>query len=335
MMMRMRHLPKRWLVSSVGLAVFLCSQSIWAGPSLRADDHEDRQVAHGGMDILMDGDPNNAIEIFRQIQQSDPQSPLGYLLEAEASWWKIYYATANLLDADLFDVAFVGSTPYDTYFEALINKAVQRSHAQLRSGSKTARSYYYLGMAYALEARLSGLRGDDLTTASAGRKMRANLMNSLQRDPNLADANLGLGIYNFYVDTLPTPLKLLRYLIALPSGNRELGIQELQQAAEKGELTKAEAKFYLAKDFSRDDEKKYGQSLELFDQLATEYPHNPLWQLVSASMRCHLGQTGRCDSLLRKIYLETAGKNSDPDLAVHRAARTALLRQHPNEKFGE
>lgn len=330
-----RILQKRHLALCLGMVLCLWSQAGADGPSPYATDREDRNIAHGGLDTLMDGDPNSAIRVFREIQKVDPQSPLGYLLEAEANWWKIYYATANLLDSDLFDVASLVTTPHDADFRDLINKAIQCSQNRLREHTDVARNDFYLGMAYGLEARLSGLRGQDVATSTAGRKMRTSLISSLARDPNLADAKLGLGIYDYYVDTLPTPLKLLRFLVAMPDGNREQGIEELQQAAENGELTKAEAKFYLVKDYSRDDEKKYAQSLAISQELSSRYPHNPLWRLVSASMQCHLGQTQQCDSQLRQIYVQTAGKTSNPDFAVHRAARIALSRQHPNEKFNE
>jgi len=49
-------------------------------------------------------------------------------------------------------------------------------------------------------------------------------------------------------------VKMLRFLIHLPGGSREVGLQQLQTAAEKGEVTKGEAQFHLAKNFSRNNE---------------------------------------------------------------------------------
>ena len=43
-----------------------------------------------GLDRIFDGDPDAAIELAKVVQQRQPEHPVGYLLEAEARWWKIY-----------------------------------------------------------------------------------------------------------------------------------------------------------------------------------------------------------------------------------------------------
>ena len=50
-------------------------------PEAVPSDAELRATTRRGIAVLMDGDPDGAIEIFRQIQKADPQSPLGYLFE--------------------------------------------------------------------------------------------------------------------------------------------------------------------------------------------------------------------------------------------------------------
>jgi hypothetical protein len=286
------------------------------------------------MNLLMDGDPDAAVEIFRQIQAKDTQSPVGYLLEADATWWKIYYETGNLVDPDVFEAVTALVTPYDSHFNDLLNVAISKAAARLKSKEDVARSYLYLGMAHALQARLVGLRGkDDMRTARAGKKMRSALMKALQLDPNLKDAYAGLGIYNYFVDTLPTIIKILSIFIALPGGNRELGLKQLYDAAQQGELTCGDAKFYLAKDYSRTNEKLYGKSLQLFGELRHEYPHNPLWPLIMGSLHFRLGHTEQGEALYREVLKKTAGEKADVQQAVHRAAREALQRRHPGEKI--
>jgi len=46
-------------------------------------------TAYHGMQLLMDGDSDGAIQVFRQIEQADPESPLGYVLEADSNWWEV------------------------------------------------------------------------------------------------------------------------------------------------------------------------------------------------------------------------------------------------------
>jgi len=324
------------------VALLLIGSALGLGPSPLAAkaqdpsrDADDRERARPGFNLLMDGDADAAISVFRQIQQSDPQSPIGYLLEGEAIWWKIYYSTAHLLDPDVFDVASVDVSPYDFHYFDLVRVATMRAEAGIRAQQDVARNTLYEGMAHALTAHLDGLRGKDFSTARAGKKMRALLLSAINMDPTLTDANLGLGIYDYFVDTLPIPMKVLRVLGDLPPGNRTLGLQLIQKTAEHGDLLRGEAKFYLAKNDSRESENRHRQSLELFQELARDYPHNPLWPLLSASRLARLGQSQQADALYREVFRVTAKKNSQPDRAVHLAARELLVRAHPRESFGD
>jgi tetratricopeptide (TPR) repeat protein len=331
-------------MAKLGLGAGLALLALWTWSGLAAGhppeatfdtdkDFADRQNARRGFELLMNGDLDAADSVFHEIQRSDPQSPLGYLLEADALWWKIYYSTAHLLDPDVFDVAAQDVSPFDSHFADLIRVATTRAEIRIRGQQDVARNTLYAGMAYALLARLDGLRGKDFATSRAGKKMHSALLSAVEMDPNLIDANLGLGTYDYYVDTLSVPLRLLRVLGSLPAGNRARGLQLLQMTAERGDLLCGEAKFYLAKDYSRPSEKKYRQSLELFQQLSRDYPQNPLWTLLSASLENHLGEATRADDLFRQVFKDTEKQSSPAERAAHQAAREVLVRQHPRESF--
>ena len=242
------------------------AQAPTPAPPTESKEAEDRAEGVRGLDLMMDGDLDGATEVFHGIQRRDSQSPLGYLLEADATWWRIYYSTANLVDPDVFASTDLESTPFDAHFEDLVNLAIRKAEARQHANQDVARSYLYAGMAYALRARLAGLRDKDLPTARAGKRMRALLLAALAADPNLFDAYLGVGIYNYFVDTLSAIVKVLRFFIGLPGGSRLEGLRQMQLAADKGELVRAEAKFYLAKDYSRPNEGQYEKSIKLLEE---------------------------------------------------------------------
>jgi len=230
-----------------------CPKLIWSQETVPTQKEGIATACHG-MQLLMDGDIDGAIQVFRQVEQADPESPLGYVLEADANWWKIYLTEGNLTDPDVFEALSEKVTPYDAEFLRLNNLAIQKAQAQIHNHQDQARAYLYQGLAYALEARLEALRDHALATARAGKQMRSLSNAALKLDPTLYDADLGVGIYNYFEATLPTYVKMLRFLIHLPGGSREVGLQQLQTAAEKGEVTKGEAQFHLAKNFSRNNE---------------------------------------------------------------------------------
>ena len=335
--------PSKWSAPALAaaLAVLLfasfgrASGKHIASPPGSDRDTEDREASRRGVEMLMDGDTDGAIRVFQELQQKDPQSPLGYLLEAQSLWWKIYYTTADLLDPDVFDVAKRDSSPLDAHFSDLLKAAIARAESHLQAQEDVARNNLYEGMAYALDARLTGLRGKDLAAARSGKKMRAYLMLAMKLDPSLKDAELGLGNYNYFIDTLPPAIKLLRIIGNVPGGDKDLGMRQIQHASEAGDLTKSEARFYLAKNYSGDSEKKYEKALELFLGLARDYPRNPLWKLLVADMRYRLGDTRTADELFREVAKQTYGVVTETEHAVHLAARDGYLRRHPGDKTME
>lgn len=289
------------------------------------------KVAQQGLDLLMNGEPDAAIVVFKRIQSDAPDSPLGYLMEADALWWKIYFTTGNLVDPDVFEVGSGSTTPYDSSFNNRVNQAVAKARANRNAKKDVARSYLYEGMAYALRARFAAMRDSNLAAAGDAKRMRSLLLTALQHDKSLRDAYAGLGLYDYFVDTLPTIVKLLRWIIGLPGGNRERGLQEIEYAAKYGELTHGEALFYLAKDYSRTSEDRDARSLELFRQLRNQYPRNGLWTMMVGSLEIRMGHAKEGEAFYRDVLNQERGSQAVAGKALYKAARNALKRRHPTE----
>ena len=303
-----------------------CPKLIWSQETVPTQKEGIATACHG-MQLLMDGDIDGAIQVFRQVEQADPESPLGYVLEADSNWWKIYLTEGNLTDPDVFEALSEKVTPYDAEFLRLNNLAIQKAQAQIHNHQDQARAYLYQGLAYALEARLEALRDHALATARAGKQMRSLSNAALKLDRTLYDADLGVGIYNYFEATLPTYVKMLRFLIHLPGGSREVGLQQLQTAAEKGEVTKGEAQFHLAKNFSRNNEQQYARSLEIFQAMVREYPDNPLWKLLVGGVEIRMGQTQEGEALYREVVKDTEEPKSEVWKPLHEQAQKALDRR--------
>lgn len=329
---RWRLMKDRWAgapAAALLMTIALAAPAAGGGARPAPEANDELAVARQGIDRMMDGDFDGAVAAFRRLQQSDPESPLGYVLEADADGWKIYLTRGNLIDPDVFEALSEAVTPYDADFERLDHLAIAKAEARLQVHQDEARSDLYEALAYGLQARLFALRSHALATARAGKKMRNLSLRALQLDPHLYDAELGIGIYNYFVDTLPTYVKMLRFLIELPGGSRELGLRELGEAAEKGELTRPEATFHLAKNLSRRTERQYARSLALFRQLAQEYPHNPLWRLLEGSLEIRLGQTQLGEADYRAAAAIAADMKPELWQALHEQAEDALARRHP------
>ena len=277
-----------WLAAlAISMGVFLF---VVAGPSpALAGGLDLPAAATQGLDTLYGGKPQEAITAFRTLETEHPADPLGYLLEADARWWQIYCEACqikwNMLDA----WPVPPPVPADQSYFALTDKVIQLAEAGI-SQHDSAQMELYAGMGWLLRARLLALRDERRPTARAGVNARARLMRCLELDPDMADAYTGLGIYNYYVDTLSGIAKVLRFLMGIPGGEKREGLRQLRAAASQGSLTRVEATFYLAKNL-RIYEHDYSGAVNLMAGLVAEYPRNPVFHLLLGDFARELHQT--------------------------------------------
>jgi len=271
--------------------------------------------ARAGLQLLYEGDFDRAIAFFRTLQQTEPEQPLGYLLEANAVWWQRWCASLAINAAGFVDAQPDEESPLDATYRALITEARTRAEAYLARAPRSAEARFYLGMTYALEGRLAGLRREARATASAGKKMRTELLRARRLDPQLADALLGLGLYNYYVATLSPLVKLLRVLLFIPGGNKAEGVRQLKWAAERAVLVQAEARFWLGKNL-RNFDRDYVGALAQFHELVVTYPQNPLFHLLVAGLEA---QTGATEAARRSFA--RAAQLAVRDCACHQRVR--------------
>jgi hypothetical protein len=91
------NVPHR--ISRIYLAVALCFASIaamLAAPPARAGEIMLPPEVVQAMNKMYSGDPDGAIAILRNLEQSQPENPLPVLLDGEARWWKIYCANLEI-----------------------------------------------------------------------------------------------------------------------------------------------------------------------------------------------------------------------------------------------
>jgi tetratricopeptide (TPR) repeat protein len=250
---------------------------------------------------------NQAIGEARAMQIKMPEHPLGYLLEAEATWWKIWCTSAEF-KYGMTMPRHREKLAADQGYLDLVGHAHSLAEKNLKT-HETAEMDLYAGMADALNARLYGLRGENRTAARAGVRAREYFMRALKLDPSLGDACLGLGLYNYYVDTLSSMAKVMRFFMGIPGGNKEEGIRLLHRAVEEGELSPAEAQFYLAINL-HNYEQRYEEALRSITPLAEKYPENPLFAMARGDL---LAKLGRKEQARMSYATAKAGKLDDAE----------------------
>ena len=258
--------------------------------------HPPPEAMHA-LDLIYSGDSNQAMTEIRRFQTGDPDSPVGYLLEAEARWWELY-CEACQIKWNLIDAWHRGRLPSDQAYLSLLDKAITLSDEHIAK-KDTADMEFYAGLAWGLEARLYGLLDDHRGVARAGVNGRARMLRCLKLDPEMVDAYAGLGLYDYYVDALSALAKILRVFMGIPGGNKEEGIRQMRIAMDRGTVTRVGARFYLANNLRIYDH-DYFQSIDVLSPLVEQYPQNPIYQLVLGDNEAKLARWSLAASIIRK-----------------------------------
>lgn len=277
---------QRARIISYAWAISLCSAGFFCAPA-RADKLRVPAEVIAAADQIYSGDLEGGREAALRLQEQQPEHPVGYLLEAEALWWKIWCTSAEFKYGMTYPRHRAKLTADRRYFE-LAAKAASLAEGDI-ARHDTAEMQFYAGMGDALAARLYGLRGEGRNTARAGARAREHLQRAIAMNRELADADLGLGLYNYYVDTLSAAARVLRFFMGIPGGSKKEGIRQLQEAIEEGVLVPPEARFYLAINLHNYDQ-QYERALEVIGPLVGKYPSNALFQLAKGDLFAKLGR---------------------------------------------
>lgn len=304
---RSRPLLQRSGPARLRLALSLLTLSLLGCPAASSENLRVPLEVSSGLDLIFRGNPDAAISLARKLEDEQPDHPIGYLLELEARWWKTYCEACEV-KWGMVDAWRRGKRKEDQEFLALADKSEKLARAQMRTAD-CAEMHLYVGMAYAFKARLYALRDEHRAVARTGVAARAEFLRTLEIDPGMVDADTGLGLYNYYVDTLSGFVKVLRFFMGIPGGSKQDGIRQLEKAMNQGELTKWDARFYLAKNLRLYDQ-RYEQAEEVLIPAVEQYPENPLFHLMVANLNVELGHNDRAAAEFQAANA-TAGGDSE------------------------
>ena len=232
-------------------------------------------------------DLDGALEDAKRMQLAQPDHPLGYLLESEILWWRIWCTSADF-KYGMSDARRRNKLPSDQQYFDLDARMSSLAESHLKQ-HESAEMHFYAGMAEASSARLYALRAEYRNAARAAVRGREHLLRAKALESDFADADFGLGLYNYYVDTLSGMARILRFFMGIPGGSKQEGIIQLNHVISEGLLTPSVARFYLALDLHRYDQ-QYEQALAVLAPLVEKYPTNPLFQLARGDLYAKLGR---------------------------------------------
>jgi hypothetical protein len=250
-----------------------------------------------GFRLLYELKPAEARSQFEALQKSHPEDPLGNAAEAAAYLFEECYRQ-GVLTSEFFvdDKRFLGKIPLKpdpdlrAAFFAADKKAQDLAQLQLKSNPDDPNALFAMTLSVGMQADYASLIDkQQLDSLKKIREADTYAKKLLVIAPDAADAYLGLGTANYVIGNLPGIKKLFLGFAGI-HGDKQVGIQQLEIAADHGRYLRPFAKILLAMAALR--EKKPEVARAQLTELVVEFPTNPLFASELAKLnRSHVVAT--------------------------------------------
>ena len=134
-----------------------------------------------------------AEENIQKVFALYPDHPFGHFGNAMIAWSRYEY------EYELSD------DKQRKKFEKILENSIDGIKRWIKHHPDDPNAYMGIGALYGLRAMFSMRTRSWVTAYFSGRKAINNLEKSMQLDPTYYDAYFGLGIYNYFAGTLPSP----------------------------------------------------------------------------------------------------------------------------------
>jgi tetratricopeptide (TPR) repeat protein len=225
-----------------------------------------------GIDYIYNIEFEKADKEFAEVVQLAPDHPAGYFFQAMTEWWRIL---SNFDDESR-----------DKNFYDMLEKVVDMCDKRLEKNENDVTALFFKGGAVGFRGRLRANRGAWLAAANDGLVALPAVRKAFKLEPTNYDVLLGMGIYNYYADVVPSQYPIVKPLmIFLPGGDKKKGLEQLELAAQKARYAKTEAMYFLLQTYFS-YEKQFVRALEIARELRNKYPRNPLFHRMVG--RCYV-----------------------------------------------
>lgn len=232
------------------------------------------------------------------------------VLDAVSVWWQIALEPA--------------SHRHDARFTQAVENAIAVTEAWTEREPRRAEAWFAHGAAYGARAQWRVERRERVAAARDGKHIKNALEQALTLDPTLHDAKFGLGMYRYYADVAPAALRMLRWFLLLPGGDREAGLRQMIEARDRGTIIRGEADYQLHLIYLWYEDRPH-DALALMRSLEQRHPDNPLFPLLEARIHDVYFHDERTSEIVLRALMARAKADdiNAADLALRRA-RAAL-----------
>jgi len=260
-------------------------------------------------DAILDADFQRVPALLAPVCGTGPGSAppaVCHVMDVVSRWWELQGDPLNRQG--------------DAEFERRVNAAINEAEAWTVAEPGTAQAWFYAGAAYSARVQWRVLRAQRLAAARDGKRIKDALERALELDPGMQDAYFGIGLYHYYAGVAPVAAKMLRWLLLLPGGDRELGLREMLRARDGSQLLRDEADYQLHTLYVW-YEKRPEEALGIVRRLAASHAHNPVFAQAAAEIEdVHLSDYASSLRSWQALLADArAGRVAWPEMTESRA----------------
>ncbi len=239
-----------------------------------------------GFAALYNLDYAGARRMFREINTKFPDHPAGAQLLAMCVMLETLNKERRLQTSLYNDDSFYAEENDKPdpnavrEFRELTKRATDLAEARLQRNPKDAEALYFLGATRGLKAAFAGAVERRFRAAlSDGRAAVEAHRDAIKIEPQLHDAELTIGLYDYVVGDLPLPVKLLASIGGV-RGSKKRGLATLERVVREGDFESDNARVMLIALYRR--EKRPLEAVTQARTLAERYPRNFYFKLETA-----------------------------------------------------
>lgn len=253
-----------------------------------------------------------AEKTFQLLKKEYPKHPASRFFFAMIDWWKIILSEEDEEKDDIF---------YEK-----IDETVDFCDEILDEDPNNVDALFFKGGAIGFRGRLRVMRESWFKAANDGREALPLVDLAYELDPNNVDVKLGFGIYNYLAAVIPEKYPVVKpVMIFFPSGDKELGMKQLKEAASSGKYSKYEARYILVTFFYYFENDM--NSAEIYaQQLVDSFPNNPVFERWRGRIAARQKEVALTDSIFKDV-LTKADKN-------YEGYNTPMIRREANYYLG-
>jgi tetratricopeptide (TPR) repeat protein len=275
------------------LFLALCLSPIISAPETRAVAAQWRpnqlhSYLRQGIEKVFNLEPQSASIHLQKAVDMDRENPIGYAFSA--------------LENLFFYEISLDQKEREKYQESMlryVNEATARGQSRIEKNPNDGQACFATAMAKIIKVRWAIGQKQYCTVAQETSNIWGYLEKAKEEDPQNYDTYFLMGLLHYHLDHLP-PLARFFSSLLIASGDSKKGLQELELAAQKGDLLKELAQSELASVYVN-FERQPARALPIARELRRRFPRNYNFSFALANALSELHQFQEAFAIAREI----------------------------------